>query len=128
MAIAVIIIGMIFVALIIRLIAGGMDYDRVDAYITERGGRVIEKHWNPFGTGWFGEKNARIYNVRYQDAAGNIHEATCKTSMLGGVYFTQDEIVSKVSRPDASSREAQLERENEQLRRQLEDLKRNDQE
>jgi hypothetical protein len=40
------------------------------------------------------------------------------------VYFTQDEVVSRVSSPAAPGREAQLEQENQQLRQQLEDSKR----
>ncbi len=119
-----IVVGFAFLALLFRLAAGGMDHDRIDQYIAEQGGRIIDKRWSPLGKGWFGEKDARIYEVRYEDAAGNIHEGTCKTSLFGGVYFTQDRIIAGVSRPDVLSREARLEQQNQQLRQELEDLKR----
>jgi hypothetical protein len=76
----------------IRLAAGAMDKSRIADYIRQQGGRVFSISWAPFGTGWFGEKNARIYEVVYYDANGNQHMATCKTSMMGGVYWTEDRI------------------------------------
>ena len=42
------------------------------------------------GRGWFGEKNDRIYEVVYYDSNGEQHLATCKTSLLSGVYWTED--------------------------------------
>ena len=87
------VILIIGVVICIRLMAGSMDDDRIDKYILERGGQVVEKHWSPFGTGWLGEKDSRIYEVTYKDAQGNLHKATCKTSYFSGVYFTEDRIV-----------------------------------
>jgi hypothetical protein len=86
-------------AIVIRLMAGSMDGGRVAKYIASRGGKVLQSHWTPFGRGWFGEKNDRIYEVRYVDADGNVHEATCKTSMFSGVYFTEDRIVRTAEHP-----------------------------
>ena len=90
-----VIIVVIGVAIIIRLLAGSMDGDRIDDYIRDQGGCVVEKHWAPLGTGWLGEKDSRIYEVTYKDKQGNLHKATCKTSMFSGVYFTEDRIVQK---------------------------------
>jgi hypothetical protein len=123
MEVLLVVVAIIFLAFVFRLVAGGMDHGRVHGYISERGGRTIHVHWNPFGKGWFGEKNARIYRVRYEDADGNIHQATCKTSLLAGVYFTEDQIVSRTGETNAASREAQLEQENRRLRQQLERLR-----
>lgn len=115
-------IGFAIFALLIRLMAGGLDRDRVDRYIEERGGRVLDKQWTPFGRGWFGEKDSRIYSVRYQDAQGNVHDATCKTSMLSGVYFTEDKIVQRAE--GGGDRDAQaLADENRRLREEVERLK-----
>ena len=130
--------GVILFAVFVRLMAGSMDVDRIDEYIRERGGRIIEKHWTPFGKGWFGEKDSRIYRVIYEDAQGNLHEATCKTGMFSGVYFTEDQIVQKRQRrknreDDATSRNmttqgdhdvASLQEENRQLREEIERLRR----
>lgn len=124
MEVFLIIIGMVFVVVIIRLVAGGIDHDRVERYISELGGKVINKKWNPFGKGWLGSQNERIYEVRYEDKDGNIHKAICKTSMLAGVYFTQDEIIRPANEIKYSSR-TELEEENRRLKQQIEDLKRN---
>ncbi len=119
------ILGMVFIVLVIRLIAGTMDHDRVGEYIAERGGRVIDKQWKPFGRGWFGSEHERIYDVKYEDKNGNIHQATCKTSIFSGVYFTEDEIVSYGKNGQAIDRETELEMENRILKQQIEELKRN---
>jgi len=45
MEVILIIIGMIFLIVIIRLIAGSVDHERIDEYISERGGKIIERQW-----------------------------------------------------------------------------------
>ena len=116
-------IGFIVLAIVIRLLAGGMDGDRVRSYIEQRGGRLLSSGWAPFGKGWFGEKSDRIYEVRYLDRDGNEHEATCKTSLFTGVYFTEDRIVSYGDEPRSVTRDdsrlSLLEQENRRLREEL---------
>ncbi|AWM42377.1 hypothetical protein C1280_24910 [Gemmata obscuriglobus] len=108
----------------IRLAAGGMDHDRIRQYVEERGGKVLDSSWSPFGPGWFGEKSDRIYGVRYLDRDGNEHEAHCKTSMWTGVYFTEDRIVRYAERPaPATDTMTSLEAENRRLREELERLR-----
>ena len=136
-AIPFLFIGAILFAIFVRLMAGSMDVDRIDEYISERGGRIIEKQWTPFGKGWFGEKDSRIYRVIYEDSQGNIHEATCKTSMFSGVYFSEDQIVQRrqrrknhednVTLQDTATQEdhnvTSLQEENRQLREEIERLR-----
>jgi hypothetical protein len=118
-----IILGFIALAIVFRLLLGSLDRDRVRAYIGDRGGRLISSTWAPCGKGWFGEKSDRIYEVRYLDGDGNEHEASCKTSMFSGVYFTEDRIVRYGERPDREPRDhlrlAELELENQRLRDEL---------
>ena len=83
----------------IRIIAGWMDARWIKGYLSERNCTLIEKKWQLFGPGWFGEKDSRIYKVTYRDANGNIHQAYVKASLLSGVYFTEDRITQKAS-PD----------------------------
>lgn len=126
--------------LAIRLAAGSLDKDRIAGYIRERGGRVLSINWAPFGKGWFGDKNDRIYEVVYYDAEGNQHLATCKTNILSGVYWTEDRIthpktkwvadLPKENRPGHSIiraipelREDDLLTENEQLKEEIARLK-----
>jgi hypothetical protein len=80
-------------AIFARVMAGGIDKDRVRRYIEGQGGRLLESHWSPFGKGWVGDKSDRIYRVQYEDRDGNIREATVKTSMFSGVYFTEEMVV-----------------------------------
>jgi len=110
----------VVIAIVVRLLAGGMDHDRVGEYIRSQGGEVIDQHWSPFGRGWFGEKNDRIYEVRYRDREGNIREATVKTSMFSGVYLTGDRLV-ETAQQDRSS-DDDLARENERLRQRIAEL------
>jgi hypothetical protein len=69
-----------------------MDKDRITDYIQQRGGRIVSISWAPFGRGWFGEKEERLYEVVYYDQDGNQHFAIAKTSLLTGVYWTDDRI------------------------------------
>lgn len=79
-------------ALGIRLAAGSMDKERIEGYVTGRGGRVVSITWAPLGRGWFGEKDSRIYEVVYYDKEGRQHFATAKTSLFSGVYWTEDAV------------------------------------
>lgn len=133
MGIAFVIFGVLLIALVFRLLAGGLDHDRVKRYVEQGGGELIQANWAPFGPGWFGEKSDRIYEVRYIDRDGNERLAHCKTSMLSGVYFTQDRIVRHAERDEQakleapasrSTRNESLEAENRRLREELERLKR----
>ena len=74
--------------------AGSMDTGRIGEYIRQRGGRLVEKRWNPFGKGWLGVRHSRLYEVTYEDAQGNLHVAICKTNMWG-VRLTKDRIIPK---------------------------------
>lgn len=136
----------IILAIVIWILGRAMDTDRVKEYIEARGGKLLEKHWAPFGKGWLGEKKDRIYEVRYLDRDGNVHQAACKTSMWSGVYWTEDRIVryarqSKADEPGNRNRsrtswastspgrrpsQASLEEENRRLREENERLRRGD--
>ena len=114
----------IVIAIAIRFAAGGLDKDRVRQYVEERGGRFIAADWAPFGPGWFGEKNDRIYQVRFLDHDGNEHEAYAKTSMWTGVYLTEDRIIRYRSAPVDTADVESLEEENRRLREELARIKR----
>ncbi len=117
------IVMLVIVAIAGRVLAGGMDEDRVRDYVEKGGGRLLSCDWAPFGKGWFGNKDERIYEVRYLDSGGNEHQAYCKTKMFTGVYFTEDRIVRSLELPPKESRGdarvAELERENLRLREAL---------
>jgi hypothetical protein len=98
-----VIVGGLAFALGLRIVAGMLDHWRIGNYIRARHGELRSCRWWPFGPGWLGEKRDRIYSVTFIDGAGAEHRAYCKTSLLTGVYFTQDRIsrFSEESRPDS---------------------------
>ena len=112
---AVIIFVGISIAIVFRFMAGTFDGDRVERYIRDMGCELLDKSWDPFGPGWFGEKDAWIYQIVYRDREGRVHRAHVKTSMMSGVYLTNDQIV--VDAPKRS-----VEEEKAELRRRLAEL------
>ena len=126
----VFIVVILFAGLLIRLAAGSLDRLRVKSYIASRRGELLSIRWHPFGPGFFGEKDSRIYQVRYRDEEGCVHDGYVKTSMLCGVYFTEDQIVSpphpqqRQSRLDAPqpTTPRSVEEEKAQLRKRLREL------
>ncbi|MBL8897105.1 MAG: hypothetical protein JNM84_05735 [Planctomycetes bacterium] len=117
MEILVIVLGFLCFGLGLRLLAGSLDGDRVERYVRDMGGELIDKSWAPFGPGWFGEKDSRIYEIVYRDREGGVHRAHVKTSMLSGVYLTHDRIVQ--DRPPRS-----VDEEKAALRKRLAELER----
>lgn len=120
---------MLGLVLAIRLLAGSLDRDRVQSHVRSGGGELLECSWEPFGPGWFGEKSDRIYEIVYRDAQGRIHRAHVKTSMLSGVYLTNDRVLSQREPPPvkaegttvavAEDALAALQEENAQLRERI---------
>ena len=123
-AVLLVILVVICIALGFRLLAGSMDRERIRGYVEDRGGKVIETTWAPFGPGWFGGNKERIYQVRYLDHDGNVHEAYARTSMWTGVYFTEDQITQHAKTPIDEEEVESLEQENRRLREELARLKR----
>ena len=82
----------VVITVVMWVLASSTDRNRIAKYVQERGGRIVSIAYAPFGRGWFGEKNDRIYEVVYYDSEGNQHFASAKTSMWSGVYWTEDRI------------------------------------
>lgn len=114
-------VGFAVLALVVRLMAGSFDGERVERYVREQGWTLIDRSWDPFGPGWFGEEDSRIYQIVYRDQQGNVHRAHVKTAMLSGVYLTNDRIVQRADQPDAAQ-EGTLAEENRRLRERIKEL------
>src|SRR5262245_31010380 len=110
--IALVIMAVVLFALVIRLGAGSMDDGRIREHVLQKGGKLRSIHWSPFGRGWFGSKNERIYEVVYEDERGDVHRAFCKTSALAGVYWTEDTVTERSSGPAPTSDAEKLAAEN----------------
>ena len=85
----------IAIGLVIRFISSSLDRVRIRRYVSKLDGELLSANWDPFGPGWFGEKSDRIYRIRYRDRDDCIHTAHVKTSLMSGVYLTNDEIISR---------------------------------
>ncbi len=126
-----VVIGFIVLAVLIRFAAGSSDDGRIRDSIEQQGGKIRSINWSPFGRGWFGSKNERIYEVVYEDAQGKVHQAYCKTSMFSGVYWTDDKIVESPitmdsqsgSDPGTEADDNNLVAENKRLKAELERMK-----
>jgi hypothetical protein len=114
----------------IRVVLDRVDRGRIRSYVAARGGCAEEIRWDPFGYGWFGDQN-RIYRVTYVNRKGNRHVATCKTSVLAGVYWAEDAKVSGDPSPAEPRNTAQdfdeevwrLKEENAQLQNEVERMR-----
>ena len=82
--------------LAIRVLLHFVDKGRIKDEVESKGGKVISISWNPFGRGWFFEKNERHYSVTYTDRSGATLEAACKTSLFTGVYWAD---AAKIEEP-----------------------------
>lgn len=86
--------------LVIRVLAQQLDRKRVEYFVNGYGNKLLEIKWAPFGPWAFGEKS-RVYLIRYLDPEGREHQAYAKTSLLNGVFFSEDRII-QTSSPDSS--------------------------
>jgi|RhiMetdeSRZDD1v2_1073273.scaffolds.fasta_scaffold305238_5 hypothetical protein len=75
-----------------RIVIDRLDRQRIREYVRQHGGVVVSISWAPFGEGWFGSRNERVYHVRYRTAEGKTTSATCKTGLWSGVYWTGESI------------------------------------
>ncbi len=117
----IIIVLFIVLAIVFRLMAGSFDGERVERYLRDQGYELIDRSWDPFGPGWFGEKDSRIYQVVYRDREGRVHQAHVKTSMMSGVYLTNDRVVEEPRSGVPRAKES-LENEKERLQRRLAEI------
>jgi hypothetical protein len=70
---------------VIRAILHFVDKSHIREDVEAKGGRILSIRWNPFGRGWFFEKNERHYAVTYIDRSGATISAACKTSLFTGI-------------------------------------------
>ncbi|NCA81298.1 MAG: hypothetical protein EOM72_00940 [Opitutae bacterium] len=118
---AAIFIGFILLIIVIRLMAGSIDGERVERYLRERGWELVDRSWEPFGPGWSGEKDSRIYRITYRDEHGRLHRAHVKTAMFSGVYLT-DDCIAEEQPPPAPTSAAALAEENRRLKARIREL------
>ena len=117
------VIGGICLVVVIRIIAGILDKQRIQSEITGKGGTIRSIRWTPFARGWLGSKNERFYEVVWDDSDQLSRRATVKTAMLAGNYFADSEVTAGEAADTGGGLAAEnqrLRRENEELRRQLE--------
>lgn len=82
----------VVLAILGRGVTHGMDRSRISAYAASQGWELLTCQWKLLGPGWLGNQRERMYAITYRDAEGRTHSAFAKTSMLAGVYLTEDRI------------------------------------
>lgn len=76
--------------------ADKLDRRRVEYFVNGYGNKLLEIKWAPFGPWAFGE-HSRVYKIRYLDKDGCEHQAYAKTSLMSGVFFSEDRIIRQPS-------------------------------
>jgi hypothetical protein len=94
LAIAGIVLAVIGIAIAGRIIAHSFDRTRIATYAASQGWTLTGCQWKLFGPGWLGGNKTRVYAITYTDREGRTHTAFARTSVLSGVYLTEDRIVS----------------------------------
>lgn len=70
-----------------------LDTKRIRDYFSGRGEVLVSADWQFSGPGWLGERDSRIYSIRYKDRQEKLHVAFAKTAMFSGVYITDDRVM-----------------------------------
>ncbi len=85
------IVGVVGGLLFFLVVAPPRDEERIRKDLAGRGctleSAVAPKRYRHWGAG------GRIYEVRYRDAEGRLHAATCMTNAWAGVYWKDDGVV-----------------------------------
>lgn len=69
-------------------LARSRDLKRIQAAIERQGDQLIFAKRRLLGPGWLADNSARYYDIRFRNKNGDVYKAICKTSLLGGAYFT----------------------------------------
>jgi hypothetical protein len=91
----------IFIVVSLLVIAGvllwfmnrSMDQDRLRGHLETRGSKLLDLQMLAVGRDWWARSLERSYEVRYLDADGHEHLATCKTGLFKGVNWTDDKFI-----------------------------------
>ena len=83
------VLAILVLAVVIRSLQGYFDRKRIQEYVEEHGGKIIDIAYRRFGPGWLGS-NERIYQVSYRARDGRDATGICKTRAFSGVYWTDD--------------------------------------
>jgi len=86
------IIGVVVVAILGRFITHGMDRSRIEKYAGEQGWELRSCQWKLLRPGWFDNSRERIHSITSRGGQGHAHSAFAKTSVLAGVYLTEDRV------------------------------------
>ncbi|PQO39259.1 hypothetical protein C5Y96_05220 [Blastopirellula marina] len=84
------------VGICLRLLSGKLDRRRVEYFVNGRGDKLLSIQWAPFGPWALGERSG-VYQIRYLDKEGCEHQAYVKTSLINGVWFSEDRIIRRPS-------------------------------
>ena len=88
----------ILVLIGIRIGLHYLDKKRIYQAAERKGWRDSTVEWAPFAPGSFFERNERNYLVVYVDQEGLTHEVYCKTSLMTGIYWSDENTVTHLSR------------------------------
>jgi hypothetical protein len=77
-------------ALFIRVFLHFEDKRRIQSAAVQNGWQDVVVSWCPFAPGWFFEQGERNYLVTYRDENGDKRQRYCKTGLLTGVFWRDE--------------------------------------
>ena len=86
---AIIALILVVGGVISRIVADGWDRQRITEYLQRQGNTVQTITWQPFAQWWI-KGSDRTYLVEYLTPDGQLKHISCRTSLFGGVYTSED--------------------------------------
>ncbi|UDQ98984.1 hypothetical protein AAEX28_02585 [Lentisphaerota bacterium WC36G] len=108
-------VGGICIGVYISKIIRKLDRKRVAVYFEQRKCKLLTMPKPTFFQCDLFCRDTRLYYITYQDENNNIHSASVRTAIFANVFFSNDKIISDVSRDMQHS----LNEENTILKKQL---------
>ena len=84
---------MMGISLAAHFVTMDMDRQRIVNHLKDQGGALLEKRWEPYGTRALSNRNGRVYQIKYRDRQGKVHQAYVWTSVSGGIFLTEDRVI-----------------------------------
>jgi hypothetical protein len=83
----------LILAILLWFMNQSMDQDRIRNQVDVRGGKLLEHKLLSSAKEWWRQALERDYEVRYIDAEGHEHFATCTTGLFKGLVWTDDRLL-----------------------------------
>ena len=91
----------IFIIIVMPLFILYFDHNNIREDIESKGGLLLEMSRYPHLSRWLTlgiGLGPRLYDVTYADRDGNVHQASCKSSIISKLSYTNDYITGPIKK------------------------------